>query len=71
MERNMGRTDRLLRAALIAPVLVVAAFVIGGATAAGIVLIVLAAVMLATGATGSCPLYRLFGIRTGRRAGTH
>lgn len=64
MNLNVGRTDRWLRVALIAPVLVVTALLVGVTTVAGVVALVLAAVMLATGLTGFCPLYRVFGIST-------
>ena len=71
MIRNMGRIDRLIRAAVVAPVLVVAASLMGVTTVVGIVLLVVAAVMLATAATGFCPLYRLLGVATRSRARTH
>jgi Inner membrane protein YgaP-like, transmembrane domain len=59
MSRNMSTLDRALRSFLVAPAAVVLAFVIGAGSAGGIVLLVLAAVMLATSAVGFCPLYRL------------
>jgi hypothetical protein len=71
MIRNMAHTDRLIRAAVVAPVLVVAALLTGAATVVGAVLLVAAVVMLATAATGFCPLYRLFGIDTRSRVRTH
>lgn len=71
MIRSMARTDRLIRAGVVAPVLVVAAFLTGAATVVGIVLMVAAVVMFATAATGFCPLYRLFGIDTRSPARTH
>ena len=70
MIRNMGRTDRVIRAAVVAPILVVAAFLTGVTTVAGIVLLVAAAVMVATATTAFCPLYRLFGMDTRGRVGT-
>ncbi len=57
MNKNMGTTDRLLRALLVAPVLLVVAFVVGLSTLAGVIATVLAVVMLATAAVGFCPLY--------------
>jgi hypothetical protein len=71
MLRNMGPIDRLLRAALLAPLLVIAALAVGATTVAGILLLALAAIMLATAAAGSCPLYRLVGLDTCKRARTH
>lgn len=62
MTRNMGRRDRLIRAFLVAPLLVVVA--VGAGSVLGIVLLVLAGVMVATAAIGHCPLYRLVGLST-------
>jgi hypothetical protein len=64
MTRNMGRWDRLIRAFLVAPLLIVAAVAVGAGSILGIVLLVLAGVMLATSAVGYCPLYRLVGLST-------
>ncbi|MHB1474358.1 MAG: YgaP family membrane protein [Dermatophilaceae bacterium] len=61
---NMGSADRKLRAFVVAPVLVVAGVLFGPAGWLAIVLYILAGVMLATSAAGSCPLYTLFGLRT-------
>lgn len=71
MLRNMGAGDRLLRAALVAPVLAVVAVIVGATTVVGVVLWAVAAVMLATSALGFCPLYRLVGVDTRRHARTH
>lgn len=71
MIRNMGNPDRLLRTVVVAPVLVIAGLLVGGAL--GIVLFVLAAVMVLTSAMGFCPLYPLVGLntcRTSQRAGS-
>lgn len=70
MTTNMGTIDRLLRGALVAPLLVVAAVLLGVTTPVGIIALVAAVVMLATAATGSCPLYLLFGVDTCRSTGT-
>lgn len=67
MNRNMGTWDRGLRGLLIAPTAVTAALLIGLPSLGAIVLLVLAAVMVATSATGFCPLYVLFGLDTRRR----
>lgn len=61
---NMGSADRKLRAFAAAPVLFVAALLAGAGGWLAIVLYLLAGVMLATAAAGSCPLYRVFGLRT-------
>ncbi len=71
MTRNMGTTDRILRAALVAPLLVAVALMVGAATPGGVIALVAAAVMLGTAAVGFCPLYRLFGRSTGQGAGSH
>jgi hypothetical protein len=60
----MGGLDRALRAFVIAPVATFASFAMGVASIAGIVLLVLAGIALATGAIGRCPSYVLFGIDT-------
>jgi hypothetical protein len=63
MHRNENNIDRIVR-------LVVAAAAVGGAAAVGfgsiggIVLLVVAAVMTVTAASGFCPLYSLFGFST-------
>ena len=66
MKVNMGRTDRLIRTFAVAPVLVILALVVGAGSVGGIILFVLAGVMLATSAVGSCPLYLPFGVNTCR-----
>lgn len=64
MRVNMGSIDRVLRSFVVAPVAIVVAIVVGAGSVAGIVLLALAAVMLATSAVGFCPLYRLVGLDT-------
>lgn len=64
MTRNMGTVDRLLRAVVVAPALLVTALLVGATSVVGIIALAGAAVMLATAATGSCPLYRLVGVDT-------
>lgn len=64
MIRNMGALDRGLRAFLVAPVAIVLAFTFGAGTVAGVILLVVAAIMLATAATGFCPNYIWLGITT-------
>ncbi len=68
MSRNMGTTDRVFRAFVVAPALVAGGFVTSGAVS--VALFVLAAVMLATAAVGYCPLYAPFGVSTRRAEGT-
>lgn len=63
MTRNMSSTDRVVRV-VAAVLLVVGALALGAGTAAGIVLLVLAAVLAVTSAVGFCPLYRLLGVST-------
>ena len=67
MKMNMGSADRKLRAFLVAPVLVLVGVLVGPTGWLAIVLYLLAAVMLATAAVGSCPLYTLVGFGTSRR----
>jgi DUF2892 family protein len=64
MAKNMATLDRLVRAVIVAPVAVVAAYFIGLTTAVGAVLVALALVMLLTAVAGICPLYIIFGLRT-------
>lgn len=59
MFRNMSTFDRGLRTFVVAPVAIVIALVVGAGSVGGIVLLVFAALMLATSAVGFCPLYRL------------
>ena len=59
MSRNMSTLDRALRGAVVAPVALIVAAVVGFGTVAGIVLLAVAAVMAATAAVGTCPLYTL------------
>ena len=64
MKKNMGTTDRLVRALLVAPALWVVAFAVGFGTVAGVIATVLAVVMLGTAAVGFCPLYEPFHLHT-------
>jgi hypothetical protein len=60
MTKNMNTLDRALRAFVVAPLLVIAALFVGAGTILFVVLLLLAAVMLATAAVGFCPLCALF-----------
>ena len=64
MVRNMGWLDRGVRALVVAPVAIALAFAVGASTVAGVVLLVLAGIMLATAAIGFCPNYVWLGITT-------
>lgn len=63
MKQNLGGADRVVRIA-IAVVLVVGAGLVGFGSIAGIIMLVLAVVMLATSALAFCPLYLPFGLST-------
>ena len=65
--KNMGSLDRALRAFVIAPAAIIAAFALGASSIGGIVLFAIASIALVTGASGRCPNYVLFGIDTHRR----
>ncbi len=63
MKKNMGNSDKLIR--IILAVLFVALYAtntVSGTTA--IVLLVLAAVFIATSLISFCPLYAIFGFKT-------
>lgn len=64
MRRNMGIWDRALRIVVATPVFWALGVMVGNGSIGSIVLYALAAIMLITGVTGYCPLYRLFGDRT-------
>jgi hypothetical protein len=67
MSTNESKFDRAIRGVL-GVVLAVVAFVVGAGTVAGIVLLVVAAVLIVTAAVGFCPLYALLRIRTNNTA---
>ena len=64
VKKNMGSLDRAIRAVLVAPAAIVAASLLGPASAVSIVLWVLAGLVLITAATGFCVLYVPLGIDT-------
>jgi hypothetical protein len=71
MPNNMSNVDRAVRAVLAAAALVVA-IVIGAGSVAGVVLLVVVALMGVTAAVGFCPLYALFHVDSrGRRPLPH
>lgn len=61
LEKNMGQTDRIIRA-VIGIVAIIAFFMVSGGWAW--LLLVVGVVLLATSAMGSCPPYSLLGINT-------
>jgi uncharacterized membrane protein YphA (DoxX/SURF4 family) len=66
---NVGSFDRILRLVLgIALIIIpfVGGFGIFAGLAAKIIAVVIGAVLVVTGLSGSCPLYSLFGLRTCR-----
>jgi hypothetical protein len=67
MTRNMGTIDRSLRAFVVTPAAIVAAFIIGAGTVGGVILFVIAGIMLVTSGTGYCPNYTILGISTDPR----
>lgn len=64
MRKNMSITDRSIRIIIAA---VVAALYFSGmiASTLGLVLLAVAAIFVLTSFVGFCPLYALFGMRTG------
>ena len=67
MRMNMGTADRLIRAFVVAPLLLVVAYAVGFGTVLGIIATVLAVVMVGTAAVGSCPLYLPIHVDTHRK----
>ena len=63
MAQNEGTTDRVVRVVVGAAALA-ASFAVGISTGGGIALAAVGAIALITGATGFCPLYRVFGLST-------
>lgn len=64
LTRNMGSFDRAVRAFVVAPLAISAALALGASSIGGIVVFAFAGIVLATSATGVCPLYVPFGIDT-------
>ena len=60
---NEGTTDRAIRV-VDGLAAVAVALTVGIGSLLGIVLVVVGAVLLLTGAVGFCPLYRVFGLST-------
>jgi hypothetical protein len=67
LTRNVGVADRSFRAFVVAPAAIVTAILVGASSSPAVVLLVVAGVMLVTGATGRCPSYVPLGIDTRSR----
>ena len=71
MERNVGETDRFVRIALGAVAGLASLGILGGFVAASgglaLVLGLVAIILLATGASGTCGAYQVLGVNTCRR----
>ncbi len=68
MERNASPADRIVRAVLGTALVGLSIWGLGvaGGSVLGIVSAALGGVLLVTAATGFCPLYKLFGIKSCR-----
>jgi len=63
MRRTVGKTDRVVRG-FVAIGAVIGGGILGFSTGWGIVLLVVAAVMALTGASGYCPIYSVLRVDT-------
>ena len=63
MQRNEGTVDRVVRA-LAGVVALIIAGLVGIGSIGGVLLAVVGAVLVVTGAVGFCPLYRVLGVNT-------
>ncbi len=70
MKPNMGPTDRYVRAA-VAVLFVVIAAIVGFGSVGGIIALVVAAILGATAAVGTCPAYLPFHIDTRHKRASH
>jgi Protein of unknown function (DUF2892) len=67
MKKNMGTIDKVIRIVVAAIILVLYfTHVITGTLA--VVLLILAGILVVTSLIGTCPLYMLFGLSTGKKA---
>ena len=71
MKHNRRTVDRLPRAFVAAPLLLVLGFAFGNGSVLGVVAFLSAGIMLATAAVGYCPAYIPFGISTRGGISTH
>jgi hypothetical protein len=69
MTRNVGLADRIVRAFVVAPILLVVAWMVGFASVLGVVLAAVAVVMVVTAAVAFCPLYAALHLHTDHRSG--
>jgi Protein of unknown function (DUF2892) len=67
VKKNIGSIDRTIRT-ILAPVLVVIGVLVGPGGSLAIVLYALAAILLATAAVSTCPIYLPFGLSTRPRS---
>jgi Inner membrane protein YgaP-like, transmembrane domain len=65
MKHNMGTADRGVRA-MLAALGWLLAWTIGYASVAGVIVLVVAGILVATAVVGMCPLYAALGISTDR-----
>ena len=63
MKRNVGSTDKIVRAVIAVVALVVAGFA-GFSSGWGIVLVIVAAILVVTASSGYCPIWSATGINT-------
>lgn len=68
LRRNVGRLDRAVRLVLVAPLLPIGLFLLGGVegNTSGVLAAVVGFIGLATGITGFCLLYVPLGISTAK-----
>ena len=65
MSRNLGSTERLVRALVVAPVaILLALLVFGPDSVLGVIALVIALAMLATSLISWCPIWRALGLNT-------
>lgn len=67
MTKNIGSLDRTIRI-ILAPVLVVVGVLVGPGGWLAVVLYAVAALLLATAAVSTCPIYMPFGLSTRPRS---
>ncbi len=66
---NVGQTDKMIRLVAGVVLIAVAFWKLGGiATTAGIVAVVVGAVLMATAIINFCPAYGLLGLRTNKQS---
>jgi len=63
MKPNEGTTDRIARM-ILGVVLIIIGWPVLGNNTLGIILDIIGVILLITGITGSCMLYKIFGINT-------